>query len=85
MNRGNRIWEFWNKFGNQDGQAALARLEEMQRQRHGRRLRRIVGDRMNPFTAMSDAEFVDRFRLRKESVNSIIQKIQEQLAVANDR
>ncbi|KAG7169735.1 nuclease HARBI1-like 10, partial [Homarus americanus] len=55
------------------------------RQRHGRRLRRIVGDRMNPFTAMSNAEFVDRFRLRKESVNSIIQKSQEQLPVANDR
>ncbi|KAG7177792.1 hypothetical protein Hamer_G027016, partial [Homarus americanus] len=57
----------------------------MQRQRHGRRLRRIVGDRMNPFTAMSDAEFVDRFRLRKESVNSIIQEIQDQLPVANDK
>ncbi|KAG7177291.1 nuclease HARBI1-like 2, partial [Homarus americanus] len=40
---------------------------------------------MNPFTAMSDAEFVGRFRLRKKSVNSIIQEIRDQLPVANDK
>ncbi|KAG7173018.1 nuclease HARBI1-like 7 [Homarus americanus] len=40
---------------------------------------------MNPFTAMSDAEVVDRFRQRKESVNSIIQEIQDQLPVDNDK
>ena len=40
--------------------------EEM---RHMRRSRRVVPDRMNPFQALSDTEFTERFRLRKESVN----------------
>lgn len=53
--------------------------------RHMRRIRRVIPDRMNPFIAASDDEFVDRFRLKKESVNSIIQEIQDDLPVANNR
>lgn len=42
-------------------------------------------DRMDPFTAMTDEEFVDRFRLRKESVHHLIEEIRDQLPPANDR
>ncbi|KAG0724948.1 hypothetical protein GWK47_039539 [Chionoecetes opilio] len=50
----------------------------------GRRRRRVVTDRMNPFTAMSDAEFVDRFRLKKASMSDLIEEIRDQLPAAND-
>lgn len=49
-----------------------------------RRTRRVVPDRMNPFTAMHDSEFVVRFRLNKESINGIIQEIQDQLPDSTD-
>lgn len=35
--------------------------------------------------AMSEEEFVDRFRLTKHSLRDLIGEIQEQLPVANDR
>ncbi|KAG0697283.1 hypothetical protein GWK47_004047 [Chionoecetes opilio] len=50
----------------------------------GRRRRRVVTDRMNPFTAMSDAEFFDRFRLKKASMSDLIEEIRDQLPAAND-
>ena len=50
-----------------------------------RRSQRVVPDRMNPFQAMSDIEFTEHFRLRKESVSELIQEIQPSLYVANDR
>ncbi|KAG0728460.1 hypothetical protein GWK47_032400 [Chionoecetes opilio] len=50
----------------------------------GRRRRRVVTDRMNPFTAMSDAEFVDRFCLKKASMSDLIEEIRDQLPAAND-
>lgn len=59
--------------------------QEVLERKYMRRSRRVVPDRMNPFVAMSDDEFVNRFRLKKESVNSIIQEIQHGLPVANDR
>lgn len=59
--------------------------KEVLERKYMRRSRRVVPDRMNPFVAMSDDEFVNRFRLKKESVNSIIQEIQHGLPVANDR
>ena len=62
---------------------ALEQLEE--EMRHMRRSRRVVPDRMNPFQAMSDTEFTERFRLRKESENELIQEIQPSLPVANDK
>lgn len=62
-----------------------AEEEQVLERRYMRRSRRVVPDRMNPFVAMSDDEFVDQFRLKKESVNSIIQEIQHGLPVTNDR
>lgn len=62
----------------------LEALEVIER-RHMRRARRVVPDRMNPFIAMTEEEFVDRFRLKKDSVNSIIQEIQDDLPIAHDR
>ncbi|KAG0714647.1 hypothetical protein GWK47_013695 [Chionoecetes opilio] len=42
----------------------------------GRGRRRVVTDRMNPFTAMSDAEFFDRFRLKKASMSDLIEELE---------
>ena len=66
-----------------DGQEAEenAHLLDVLERRYTRRTRRVVPDRMNPFIAMSEDEFVERFRLRKESANSIIQEIQHDLTV----
>ncbi|XP_050724404.1 putative nuclease HARBI1 [Eriocheir sinensis] len=50
----------------------------------GRRRRRIVTDRMNPFTAMSDDEFMDRFRVRKTSMYDLIEEIRDHLPAPND-
>lgn len=61
----------------------LEAMEEEERQA-GRRIRRIVPDRMNPFTAMTDEELIDRFQLRKENIHTIIQDIQEHLPLTND-
>ena len=44
----------------------------------------IFTDRMNPFTAMSEGEFVDRFRLRKASAHDLIEQIRGQLPAATD-
>lgn len=41
-------------------------------------------DRMNPFTAMSDDEFVQRFRLRKHTLHNLIEEITNQLPTSND-
>ncbi|KAG0712661.1 hypothetical protein GWK47_017978 [Chionoecetes opilio] len=49
-----------------------------------RRRRRVVTDSMNPFTAMSDAEFFYRFRLKKASMSDLIEEIRDQLPAAND-
>lgn len=45
---------------------------------------RSLSDRMNPFTAMSDEEFVDRFRLDKTSMYDLIEEIQDQLSAPTD-
>ena len=60
------------------------RFREYRHRGNWNRTRRIVPDRMKPFTAMSDKAFVTRFRLRKESVNALIQEIQEHLPDSND-
>lgn len=39
---------------------------------------------MNPFTAMSDDEFVERFRLQKQSTLDLIEEIKDQLPAAID-
>ncbi|KAK3870908.1 hypothetical protein Pcinc_023934 [Petrolisthes cinctipes] len=49
-----------------------------------RRPRRIVTDRMNPFTSMSDDEFVDRFRLRKVSAVTLLEEVRNELPAAAD-
>ena len=41
--------------------------------------RRIVVDRMNPFQAMEENEFIFRFRLNKEAIHQLIQTIQNDL------
>lgn len=46
--------------------------QEVLERRYMRGSGRIAPDRMNPLVAMSDDEFVNRFRLKKESVNPII-------------
>ncbi|KAK3889763.1 hypothetical protein Pcinc_006326 [Petrolisthes cinctipes] len=48
------------------------------------RPRRIVRDRMNPFTSMSDDEFVDRFRLRKVSVLTLLEEVRNELPAPTD-
>ncbi|KAK4303252.1 hypothetical protein Pmani_024842 [Petrolisthes manimaculis] len=53
-----------------DLEAAIDALDGARRRPH-----RIVTDRMNPFTSMSDDEFVDRFRLRKVSVVTLFEEI----------
>ncbi|XP_050689013.1 putative nuclease HARBI1 [Eriocheir sinensis] len=50
----------------------------------GRKRRRIVKDRMNPFTAMSDDEFVERFRCNKTSMYDLIEEIKDQLSAPTD-
>ncbi|XP_066984532.1 putative nuclease HARBI1 isoform X2 [Macrobrachium rosenbergii] len=50
-----------------------------------RRPRYIVADRMDPFTSLTDEEYVDRFRLTKECVHHLIGEIRDQLPPANDR
>lgn len=39
---------------------------------------------MNPFTAISDEEFVDRFRLDKTSMFDLIEEIKDQLSAPTD-
>lgn len=41
-------------------------------------------DRMNPFTAMSEDEFIDRFRLRKTSMYDLIEEIRDHLPAPHD-
>lgn len=50
-----------------------------------RHVRRIVVDRMDPFQAMSDEDFTERFPLPKETIHSLIQHIQHQFPVARDK
>ncbi len=38
----------------------------------------------NPFTAMNDEEFVDRFRLDKTSMFGLIEEIRDQLSAPTD-
>ena len=72
-------WQRWQQFADADGQIAVAGRNGLRRER------RVVPDRTNPFTAMTDTEFVERFRLRKESVNDIIVKIQDHLPHSTDK
>lgn len=51
----NNQWDEWDQW---------EVLEQDYRRAAVRRSRRIVPDRMNPFTAMRDTEFIARFRLR---------------------
>lgn len=41
-------------------------------------------DWMNPFTSMSDNEFVDRFRLRKVSALVLLEEVRNDLPTAAD-
>ncbi|KAK3879432.1 hypothetical protein Pcinc_016007 [Petrolisthes cinctipes] len=70
-------WWFYQNIQNANGI-----LEEHQRRR---RIRRVVSDRMNPFVAMEDQEFIARFRLRKDTMHDLIQEIQDELLVTQDR
>ncbi|KAK3867917.1 hypothetical protein Pcinc_026657 [Petrolisthes cinctipes] len=70
-------WLFYQNIQNANGI-----LEEHQRRR---RIRRVVSDRMNPFVAMEDQEFIARFRLRKDTMHDLIQEIQDELLVTQDR
>lgn len=80
MNRQLMILE---QIANRNQLEALEMMARIRRQR--RRVRRVIVDRMNPFVAMDDEEFVERFRLKKETINIVIQQIQPQLDVALDR
>ncbi|KAK3879425.1 hypothetical protein Pcinc_016000 [Petrolisthes cinctipes] len=60
-------WWFYQNIQNANGI-----LEEHQRRR---RIRRVVSDRMNPFVAMEDQEFIARFRLRKDTMHDLIQEM----------
>lgn len=53
-------------------------IRNMDRHRHGH-IRRVVADRSNPFEAMTEDEFLRRFRLSKECTHSLIQRIDHQL------
>lgn len=44
----------------------------------------MIVDRMNPFQAMNDVEFLMRFRLSKDCVTNLIDTIQGQLPIAPD-
>ncbi|XP_045107419.1 uncharacterized protein LOC123502263 [Portunus trituberculatus] len=72
-----RIWDDW-EFWEEDEEFEAA--QEIV----ARRRRRIVKDRMNPFTSMSDEEFIDRFRLRKDSTHDLIEKIKDDLVATTD-
>ncbi|XP_050691085.1 putative nuclease HARBI1 [Eriocheir sinensis] len=67
------LWDQWEELEEMDAPRVVVR-----------RPRRIVTDRMNPFTAMSDNEFVDRFRLRKNSMYDLIEEIREHLPAPTD-
>ena len=45
-------------------------------------IRRVVPDRSNPFEAMTEDEFLRRFRLNKECTLHLIQRIEHQLPQA---
>ncbi|KAK3892827.1 hypothetical protein Pcinc_003333 [Petrolisthes cinctipes] len=70
-------WLFYQNIQNANGI-----LDEHQRKR---RIRRVVSDRMNPFVAMEDQECIARFRLRKDTMHDLIQEIQDELLVTQDR
>ncbi|KAK4293787.1 hypothetical protein Pmani_033554 [Petrolisthes manimaculis] len=70
-------WLFYLNIQNANGI-----LEDHQRRR---RIRRVVSDHMNPFVAMEDQEFIARFRLRKDTMHDLIQEIQDELLVIQDR
>lgn len=40
---------------------------------------------MDPFIAMSDGEFVARFRLQKDTLFNLIEEIRDEIPVATDR
>lgn len=77
-------WLFYQNIRNMfaDAERRENVMEEHQRRR---RVRRIISDRMNPFIAMEDEEFMGRFRLRKETMHSLIEEIQDELLVTHDR
>ena len=58
----------------------IANWEEV----NARRIRRFV-QRRDPFSLYSDKEFLERYRLSKSCVRDLLEKIQEQLPVSNDR
>ncbi|KAG0710185.1 hypothetical protein GWK47_023346 [Chionoecetes opilio] len=79
-------WAYWDQVDLENEMDAQldAQLDAKSTVGRGRRPRRVVTDRMNPFTAMGDDEFVDRFRLRKASMYDLIEEIRDQLPAAND-
>lgn len=53
-------------------------------EQHIRRTRRIVTDRMDPFQAMSEVEFIERFRLHKITVQNLTNDLENQLLTTVD-
>lgn len=49
------------------------------------RIRRIVTDRMDPFQAMSEEEFIERFRFNKITVQNLINDLENQLLTTADQ
>lgn len=45
----------------------------------------FFSDRMDPFIAMSDGEFIARFQLQKDTMLNLIEEIRDQIPVATDR
>lgn len=52
---------------------------------HKKRLpRRVIKDRQNPFTAYSEEEFIQRYRLSKECTHTLLAELEPYLPKAQD-
>ena len=46
--------------------------------------RRLVTDRQNPFTAYSEEEFIQRYRLSKECIRTLLEQVEPHVPRAQD-
>lgn len=78
------LWLYYQQICNRvaDDEGRENIMEEHQRIR---RVRRIISDRMNPFTAMEDEEFTARFRLQKHTMHSLTEEVKDELPVTYNR
>ncbi|KAK8404687.1 hypothetical protein O3P69_007736 [Scylla paramamosain] len=66
------------------GILALVHLQHADRADQARLPRRLVKDHQNPFAAYSEEEFVQRYRLSKECIHTLLGQVEPDLPRAKD-